>query len=187
MPAVMTDRARQNGVLRRFARRVHAADVKVFRAVFRLRWGPLTPAMRLFTVVGTAGALWGVAAAVGFVFGGFRVLDLLVPWAAVAGSWVLAEASKYAFNRARPHVANAGMHPLIKTPSSSSFPSGHSATAAAGAISLSAAYPALTPAFALCGLTIMLSRIYLGVHYPSDVIVGAAIGVAVSAALVWAL
>lgn len=183
----MTDRTRHNGTLRRISRSVHAADVKIFRTVFRLRWEPLTTVMRLFTVVGTAGALWGAVAALAFVLGGFHVPDLLVPWAAVAGSWVLAEASKYAFNRARPHAADLQIAPLIKTPSSSSFPSGHSATAAAGAVSLSAAYPALTPVFAVCGLAIMFSRIYLGVHYPSDVLAGAAIGVAVSGALSWLL
>lgn len=152
-------------------------DVKVFRAVFEMRWEPLTPVMRFFTLVGTAGAVWGFIAAVAFVLGGFYLPGLLVPWAAVAGSWILAEASKYLFNRARPHASDMGIAPLVKTPSSSSFPSGHSATAAAGAVSLSAAYPVLAPAFAAVGLITMFSRIYLGVHYPSDVLAGGAIGV----------
>jgi undecaprenyl-diphosphatase len=151
-------------------------DVKVFRAVFEMRWEPLTPVMRFFTLVGTAGAVWGVIAAVAFVLGGFYLPGLLVPWAAVAGSWILAEASKHLFNRARPHASDMGIAPLVKTPSSSSFPSGHSATAAAGAVSLSAAYPVLALAFAAVGLITMFSRIYLGVHYPSDVLAGAAIG-----------
>lgn len=166
------------------ARRIHGVDVKVFRAVFEMRWEPLTPVMRLFTLIGTAGALWGFLAAVAFVFGGFYVPGLLVPWAAVAGSWILAEASKHLFNRARPHASDLGIAPLVKTPSSSSFPSGHSATAAAGAISLSAAYPVLTPVFAAVGLITMFSRIYLGVHYPSDVLAGAAIGVVCAVPLV---
>ena len=183
----MANLTRRNGILKRAARRVHTADVKVFRAVTRFRRGPLTPVMRLFTVAGTAGALWGFTAAVAFVLGGFQWEQLLVPWAAIAGSWILAEASKYAFNRARPHAADLQIAPLVKTPSSSSFPSGHSATAAAGAISLSAAYPALVPAFAVCALAVMFSRAYLGVHYPSDIIAGAAIGVVVSGALAWAL
>lgn len=158
--------------------------MKIFRAVTELRWGPLTPAMRFFTLVGTAGALWGFLAAVAFVLGGFYVPGLLVPWAAVAGSWVLAEASKHLFNRARPHTSDLGVAPLVKTPSSSSFPSGHSATAASGAISLSAAYPALAPVFAAICLATMFSRIYLGVHYPSDVLAGAAIGVVCAVLLV---
>lgn len=181
----MVDRTRQNSASNRLARRVHAADVKVFRAVSRLRRGSLTPVMRLFTVAGTAGALWGFLAAVGFVLGGFQWAQLLVPWSAIAGSWILAEASKYAFNRARPHASDLRIAPLVKTPSSSSFPSGHSATAAAGAISLSAAYPGLAPAFAVCAAAVMFSRAYLGVHYPSDIVAGAVIGAVVSGALAW--
>lgn len=164
-------------MVRRVSRRVHGLDVSIFRGVSRMRRGALTPVMRVFTRVGTAGALWGVIAAVAFVLGGFYLPGLLVPWAAVAGSWILAEASKHLFDRSRPHDSDMGIAPLVKTPSSSSFPSGHSATAAAGAISLSAAYPSLAPAFAAAGLAVIFSRIYLGVHYPSDVLAGAAIGV----------
>lgn len=173
----MAKLVRRNGAVRRVARRIHELDVKAFRAVYTMRRGSLTPVMRIFTLAGTAGALWGVIAAVAFVFGGFHLPDLLVPWSAVAGSWVLAEATKYLFDRARPHDSDLGIAPLVKTPSSSSFPSGHSATAAAGAISLSVTYPFLTPAFALGGLIVIFSRVYLGVHYPSDVVAGAAIGV----------
>lgn len=172
----MANRARKDGTLRRVAGRIHSLDVRIFRAAYTLRRGPLTPVLRIFTLLGTAGALWGAIAAVAFVLGGFRIPDLLVPWAAVAGSWILAEASKYLFDRARPHDSDLGIAPLVKTPSSSSFPSGHSATAAAGAVSLSVVYPYLTPVFALCGLAVMSSRIYLGVHYPSDVLAGAGIG-----------
>ncbi|WP_160309589.1 phosphatase PAP2 family protein [Rubrobacter aplysinae] len=170
--------------VRRAARRLHGLDVRVFRAVSRLRRGPLTPMMRGFTRVGTAGALWGVIAAAAFVFGGFYLPGLLVPWAAVAGAWILAEASKHLFDRARPHDSDMGIAPLVKTPSSSSFPSGHSATAAAGAITLSAAYPVFAPLLLAAGLLVMLSRIYLGVHYPSDVFVGGVIGVVCAALLV---
>lgn len=149
-----------------------------------MRRKALTPVMRVFTRVGTAGALWGLIAAIAFVLGGFYLPGLLVPWAAVAGSWILAEASKHLFDRARPHASDMGIAPLVKTPGSSSFPSGHSATAAAGAISLSASYPALAPAFVICSLAIMFSRIYLGVHYPSDVLSGSAIGVVCAVLLV---
>lgn len=175
----MAKRARRrhkDGVVNRAARRVHAVDVRIFRAVARMRRDALTPVMRVFTRVGTAGALWGVIAAAAFALGGFYLPGLLVPWAAIAGSWILAEASKHLFDRSRPHDSDMGIAPLVKTPSSSSFPSGHSATAAAGAMSLSVAYPALAPVFAAAGLTVMFSRIYLGVHYPSDVFAGATIG-----------
>ncbi len=165
-------------------------DRALFRAIFRVKWGPLTRLMRAFTVAGTAGALWGFFAAVAFLATvaatGRLELSiffsrLLLPWAAVVGAWFVAEGAKHLFDRARPFIRDTEVAPLIKTPSSSSFPSGHSATAAAGAITLSAAYPALAPAFTLAALLVALSRIYLGVHYPFDVFAGFLIGTATAA------
>ena len=151
-------------------------DRALFRAVFRVKWTPLTAVLRAFTVAGTAGALWGFLAAAAFLLTGLRPSHLLIPWVAVASSWTLAEGVKYLFNRARPYISDTEIAPLIKTPSSSSFPSGHSATAAAGALSLSVVYPSFAPALLLSGFLIALSRIYLGVHYPFDVLAGLLIG-----------
>ncbi len=163
------------------AGRVRDLDRAAFRAVFGVKWSPLTAVMRFFTVVGAAGFLWGTFAAAAFLVTGLRPSHLLIPWAAVAGSWTLAEGAKYLFDRARPFIWDSEIAPLIKTPSSSSFPSGHSATAAAGALTLSAIYPALAPLFLLAGLLVILSRVYLGVHFPVDVLAGAAIGAATAA------
>jgi len=101
----------------------------------------------------------------------------------VALSWTLAEGAKYLFNRARPLIDDTEMAPLIKTPSSSSFPSGHSATAAAGALTLSAVYPSFAPTLVLSGFLVALSRIYLGVHYPFDVLAGMLIGAVTAGAV----
>ena len=162
--------------MRNLLRRIRDLDRALFRVVFRVKWSPLTTVMRAFTVIGTAGFLWGTLAAGAFLFTGLRPSHLLVPWAAVALSWTLAEGAKYLFNRARPYIDDTEVAPLVKTPSSSSFPSGHSATAAAGALTLSAVYPAFAPALALAGFLVALSRVYLGVHYPFDVLAGVLIG-----------
>jgi undecaprenyl-diphosphatase len=167
--------------LKALARRVRDLDRAAFRAVFGLKWSPLTALLRFFTVVGTAGFLWGSFAAAAFLVTGLRPSSLLVPWAAVAGSWTLAEVTKYLFDRARPFIWDTEIAPLIKTPSSSSFPSGHSATAAAGALTLSAVYPALAPVLLPAGFLVAFSRVYLGVHFPVDVLAGAAIGTATAA------
>ena len=149
--------------------------------MFSVKWTPLTPIMRAFTVAGRAGALWGVFAFLAYLAIGFETYNLLVPWTAVAVSWVIAEVAKFLFNRARPFISDTEIAPLIRTPSSSSFPSGHSASAAAGAITLSAIYPAFAPALVLSGFLVALSRIYLGVHYPFDVLAGILIGTATAA------
>jgi undecaprenyl-diphosphatase len=172
--------------LKRFVLKIRDLDQALFRAVFRFKWAPLTSLMRSFTVAGKAGALWGVIAALAFLVTGLEPYNLLVPWVAVAASWTLAEGAKYLFNRARPFIFDTDIAPLIKTPSSSSFPSGHSATAAAGAITLSAVYLSFAPALILSGILVALSRVYLGVHYPFDVLAGIFIGT-VTAIIVLAL
>jgi undecaprenyl-diphosphatase len=164
--------------LKGFTRRVKDLDRALFRALFGLKWAPLTTLMRAFTVAGTAGALWGFLAALAFLFTGLEPLRLLIPWAAVAASWTVAEGAKYLFDRARPFMWDTEIAPLTKTPSSSSFPSGHSATAAAGALTLSVMYPPFAPAFVLAGVLVVLSRVYLGVHFPFDVLAGVIIGTA---------
>lgn len=171
---------RYGRILKGLAREIRDLDRALFRVVFGVKWTPLTSVMRAFTVVGTAGALWGFLAAVAFLFTGLKPWHLVIPWTAVAASWTVAEGAKYLFNRARPFIWDTEIAPLIKTPSSSSFPSGHSATAAAGALTLSFLYPPFAPAFVVAGFLIVLSRVYLGVHFPFDVLAGVAIGTATS-------
>lgn len=92
--------------------------------------------------------------------------------AATAATEQLSRAIKRRVERPRPHLD--GLPPLAPVTSAGSFPSSHAATAAA-AIS---AYQGLLPRPALigwCALT-ALSRPYLGVHYPSDVLAGLALG-----------
>lgn len=165
------------------AYRVRDFDRTLFRAVFRFKLALLTPVMRAFTLAGKAGALWGVIAFFAFLANGLQLHDLIVPWAAVVVSWTVAEGAKSLFDRARPFISDAGIAPLTKTPSSSSFPSGHSATAAAGSITLSAVYPAFAPVLILAGFLVALSRVYLGVHYPFDVLAGLLIGTATAVAV----
>jgi undecaprenyl-diphosphatase len=162
-------------------------DRSLFRAIFGLKWPPLTAVMRWFTVAGTAGALWGFIAAGAFLATGLQLGNLIVPWLAISLSWALAEGTKHLFDRARPFIYDTSVAPLIKTPSSSSFPSGHSATAAAGSLTLAALYPVLIPALLPAAVLTILSRVYLGVHYPLDVLAGSTIGVVTASVLllVW--
>lgn len=97
--------------------------------------------------------------------------------ATVAGAAVVTTILKYSVDRTRPFVT----YPYIDKASkagSPSFPSGHTSDAFAAATSISIAFPkwyVIAPSF-LWASTVAYSRMHLGVHYPTDVLAGAAIG-----------
>jgi membrane-associated phospholipid phosphatase len=93
---------------------------------------------------------------------------------------VISEGLKYAINRERPGDKYPGIiFPYNHSTHGYSFPSGHSSLAFSVAASVSLAYKKwyiTAPAY-IWATTVGYSRIYLGVHYPSDVLAGAAIGI----------
>ena len=89
------------------------------------------------------------------------------------------------FDRDRPPVRYASPDALVPVPRDASFPSGHAATSFAAATVLAFARPRWAPAFYLLAAAIAFSRVYVGVHYPLDVVGGAALGVVVATALRW--
>jgi undecaprenyl-diphosphatase len=122
--------------------------------------------------------LWLGIAALLAILGGTRGRA-----AAERGLISVAIASAFANGPAKLLVRRRRPHPhrprpsLIGMPRTTSFPSGHSASALAFATGAALELPAATPAlFALAG-GVAYSRVHVGVHYPSDVAAGAAIGV----------
>ncbi|HWN21789.1 MAG TPA: phosphatase PAP2 family protein [Gaiellaceae bacterium] len=114
------------------------------------------------------------------------------PWLAarVAVTILLAEMVsallKAWIDRDRPPLANPDPEPLVRLPATGSFPSGHATVAFACATVLALAVPRLAPPlFALAAL-VAWSRVYVGVHYPLDVLAGALLGVALGFAVVGA-
>ena len=94
----------------------------------------------------------------------------------VAGAYGLNQAVKFAVRRRRPELR--GLEPLTPVVTELSFPSAHATTSFAAA----RAYRRLAPAWALylAAAAFAVSRPYLGVHYPSDVVAGAVLGTAVA-------
>jgi undecaprenyl-diphosphatase len=88
----------------------------------------------------------------------------------------IASLIKIATHEHRPTFPKA----LVAIPKSHSFPSGHTATAFAGATALSYFFPRWTAAFFVLAAAIGYSRLYVGVHFPLDVLGGAVIGVVTS-------
>ncbi|WP_208094598.1 phosphatase PAP2 family protein [Mucilaginibacter agri] len=90
---------------------------------------------------------------------------------------------KHFVKRQRPFIKNVNISAVYRA-GSTSFPSGHTSTAFATATSLSIAYPkwyVIAPSYLWAG-AIGYSRMYLGVHYPTDVATGAVIGAGTAAA-----
>ena len=108
-------------------------------------------------------------------------------WTRVGAAILVAEsisgALKLWAERDRPPLSNPEPEPLVHLAATYSFPSGHATVAFACATVLVLAVPRLRlPLYALAAL-IAFSRVYVGVHYPFDVLAGALLGVAIAIAL----
>lgn len=154
-----------------------AGDHRLMRKVNR--WTP--PAwLRAWTLWATRagdGWLW-YAVALGILFfgGPERGVALEAGAAAACLGILLFESLKRLADRRRPCQIEPHCWADLLPPDRFSFPSGHSMTAFAVCISLSMFYPALLPMLSLFALSIAASRILLGMHFLTDVIVGSILG-----------
>jgi undecaprenyl-diphosphatase len=164
-------------------------DAPVRAAVHSLTTPALTGAMRTFTILGSAPCVVGLGAILVWrlVKAGRRRAAIVLA-IATAGAQVLNQVLKFVFQRARPEAFFGFPDPVTY-----SFPSGHAITAASFCGVLAAivavrekrraARAAVWCAAVLAAAAIGLSRVYLGVHYPSDVVAGYAVAVVWLAAL----
>jgi decaprenylphosphoryl-5-phosphoribose phosphatase len=142
-------------------------DPRVERAVAR------------FSRLGEHAGLWLAIGAAGWALDRRRAPRWRRATATVAGAYALNSALKLIVHRRRPELP--GLAPLTAVPTRLSMPSAHATTSfAAAGVYARMGLPA--PALYALALSLSLSRLYLGVHYPSDVLAGAALGAGVARA-----
>jgi undecaprenyl-diphosphatase len=134
------------------------------------------------SVAGRLGLLWiGIALVLCTLYRRWGVLGLTI--VAVALADVTATGLKGLFDRPRPPLRYPNQDPLVAVPDTASFPSGHAATSFAGATILAFAFPRVAPLFYILASAVGFSRVYLGVHYPLDIVGGAVLGTLIALAL----
>jgi undecaprenyl-diphosphatase len=135
-------------------------------------------------VVGYAGLVWIALAPVLAAWGGRAVVKTtLLTAACVWTADLLATAIKAVTGRARPFETVPEADPLLAGTVGDSLPSGHAATSFAGFVLLALLVRRARPALFTLALLVSFSRVYVGVHYPIDVVAGAVLGAAVAVGL----
>jgi undecaprenyl-diphosphatase len=122
-----------------------------------------------------------IAAILAVIWKRYAILVFTVVAVGIAD--LVATELKGVFDVERPSSRYAEPRTLVHAPVDGSFPSGHASTSFAAATVLTFARPRWAPAFFLLALAIGFSRVYVGVHYPLDVVGGAVLGILVATAL----
>jgi undecaprenyl-diphosphatase len=125
-----------------------------------------------YSHLGEHGMVWYALGAAGALLDGGRRGRWVKATAVVGGSYLISTSIKLAIGRKRPLVED--LPHLMATPTGLSFPSSHSSSSFAAARAYGTLLPSL-PLYAAAS-AMAFSRLYLGVHYPSDIAAGAALG-----------
>lgn len=159
-------------------------DRRVAAALSRSR-GRL--ADRVSGAVTDAGSVYGLVGTTAVILAAGRRRTAARVGTAGAVAWVVAQGAKELVRRQRPYELGIAER-LVHPPAGSSWPSGHSAVAAALATAAAADLrPVGRVAMVGVATTVAATRVQLGVHHPSDVVAGAAIGALVADASVAAV
>ncbi|MEG2420918.1 MAG: phosphatase PAP2 family protein [Oscillospiraceae bacterium] len=150
-----------------------------------LRCGILDPILSVYTQLGNGGLLF-IALALGMLFfPKTRKAGVLALLAMALGFLCTNVVLKNLVGRVRPWLTVEGLIPLVAEHDPNSFPSGHTCAAFAAAGVWMKTLPTRWAKWVALGGAILMgfSRLYVGVHFPSDVLVGAAIGLLASFAV----
>jgi len=156
--------------------RVFEIDRLALRAVRHWEHRHATRIMRTLTRAGDTDS-WLAHAAILVLTSTVTAAGLRYMAASGLMATLVAALLKRMIRRPRPRQIDARLGGVLADPDAYSFPSGHSAVAFAVATAAVRAAPAVGPAELALAVGIAFSRIYLGAHYPIDVLIGIAIGV----------
>lgn len=142
-----------------------------------LRGDILDIIMKFITSLGDIGLVWILSAVVMICFKKTRKCGIIVLMS-LLGSIILNNLIlKNLFQRTRPYEVIEGLTSLIGKQSDYSFPSGHTGSSIAASVVMLKCLPKkLSVPALILGVLISLSRLYIGVHFPTDVLVGAIMG-----------
>lgn len=158
---------------------IQSSDHRLMRRVHRWRAPRWFRILMMVATRGGDGWLWYGLGLILLVYGGEQRFAAIgaAGSSAVAGIFLF-RALKRTSRRKRPCEIEPHCWAFVLPPDNYSFPSGHSITAFAVAVTLGLFYPFLQPCLLALALLIAASRIVLGMHFLSDVIAGSALGVA---------
>lgn len=167
---------------------LQALDARVFLTINHMPHTPLSNKfMSAVTDIMNGGFGWVLGLLIASVLDkprGPRALHSVVPPLWFATMTVEFPIKRY-FRRRRPFIDVVQAIAVGRKPGTYSFPSGHSAAAFAGAWLLRRHYPELTPLWYAIASLVGFTRIYLGAHYPGDVVSGAVSGTIIAEATRW--
>jgi membrane-associated phospholipid phosphatase len=154
----------------------NAVDLALYRRVRLLAHTPETVTwVRRYSHLGEHGAVWLATGAAAALVDRRRRRRWLRATASIGAAYATSTSIKLAVGRQRPAIED--LPHLMATPTGLSFPSSHTTSSFAAARAFGALMPGAP--LQLAAAAMGLSRLYLGVHYPSDVAAGAALGLVI--------
>lgn len=146
-----------------------------------LRNPVLTPILKVITNLGNGGAIWILLTLLILLLPKTRRVGCMMAVALLGTLLINNMLLKNLVARTRPYEVIEGLTYLVKRPGDLSFPSGHAGCAFSAACIMLRRLPKRygIPAFVFA-IVISLSRLYVGVHYPSDVLFGVISGILIS-------
>jgi len=156
---------------------ISVRDHRLMRRVHRWRPPRWFRLWMIFATRGGDGWLWyGLSVLVVMAGGPTRYAALTAAWAACGAGAILFLLLKKLTGRKRPHALVPHCWATLLPPDQFSFPSGHTITAFAFTLAVGSFYPHLIGILLVCAISVATSRIVLGMHFLSDVVVGAMVG-----------